>query len=60
MKANRTGGATAEDVDTSTLLLDQGGTLGGEAMPLGSPCSRGLFGPTIALVVYLELNLSHA
>uniref|UniRef100_A0A6N2KIX6 Calcineurin-like phosphoesterase domain-containing protein n=1 Tax=Salix viminalis TaxID=40686 RepID=A0A6N2KIX6_SALVM len=57
--AKKHGGATAEDVDTSTLLLHQGGTLIGEAMPLGSPCSRGLLGSSTALVVYLELNLTH-
>ncbi|KAJ6427213.1 hypothetical protein OIU84_022749 [Salix udensis] len=57
--AKKHGSATAEDVDTSTLLLHQGGTLIGEAMPLGSPCSRGLLGSSTALVVYLELNLTH-
>ncbi|KAJ6342402.1 hypothetical protein OIU77_023539 [Salix suchowensis] len=57
--AKKHGGATAEDVDTSTLLLHQGSTLIGEAMPLGSPCSRGLLGSSTALVVYLELNLTH-
>ncbi|KAJ6701093.1 hypothetical protein OIU74_012442 [Salix koriyanagi] len=66
--AKKHGGATAEDVDTSTLLLHQGSALIGEAMPLGSPCSRGLLGSpcsrgllgsSTALVVYLELNLTH-